>query len=121
MKTKSLVSQILGLTAALLLLGGLGAYWPSLVGAKAVAAPLAPQATVGDAITYQGYLTDENDVPLNGTFTMRFQIYNAKTGGTLLWDSGNISIVCERWAFRSAPGYHKRYFQWRRIVGGANG
>ena len=49
-------------------------------------------AIIGDAITYQGRLTDENGKELTGNFTMRFQIYNAASGGTLLWDSGNTSI-----------------------------
>ncbi len=93
MKPNGLVPQILVIAAGLLLLGVLGAYWPMLVGADSSGAPFAPAATIGDAITYQGYLTDENDVPLNGTFTMRFQIYNAQSGGVLLWDSGNIAIT----------------------------
>lgn len=93
MKTKSFVPQILAVTAALLLLGGLGAFWPALVGAESDDTPLAPLATIGDAITYQGYLTDENDAPLNGTFTMRFQIYSAQSGGALRWDSGNRSVA----------------------------
>ena len=93
MKTKSLLLQILTVAVAVLLLGGLGAYWPSLVGAEPVASPLTPLATIGDAITYQGYLTDEYDAPLSGTFTMRFQIYNAPAGGTLLWDSGSTSVT----------------------------
>jgi len=95
MKIKSLLPQIAVVAVALLLLGGLGAYWPALVGAES----LEPAATIGDGVTYQGYLTDPNDVPLTGTFTMRFQIYNAKTGGTLLWNSGNISIAVNRGLF----------------------
>jgi hypothetical protein len=93
MNPKRLLLQILTAAAALLLLGGLGAFWPALVGADSAESALAPLATIGDAITYQGYLTDENDVPLNGTFTMRFQIYNAQSGGALRWDSGNTNIV----------------------------
>lgn len=93
MKTKSVLPQIFAVAAALLLLGGLGAYWPALVGAESGDTPLSPLATMGDAITYQGYLTDEHDAPLSGTFTMRFRIYNAQVSGTLLWDSGNTSIV----------------------------
>ena len=89
MKSKSLLSQIIIVAAALLLLGGLGAYWPVIVGAQS---PDSAQATIGDAITYQGYLTDENDAPLNGTFTMRFVVFNDLIAGTALWDSGNISI-----------------------------
>jgi hypothetical protein len=93
MKTKTMLPQILMATAALLLLGGLGVYWPALVDADATDASLAPEATIGDAITYQGYLTDENGVQLNGTFTMRFRIFNAQVGGTLLWDSGNSNVT----------------------------
>ena len=104
MKSKNLLFQTIIIGAALLLLGGLGAYWPSLVGANSLGDALGPAATIGDAITYQGYLTDENDVPLNGTFTMRFQIYNAKTGGTLLWDSGNSSITVNDGLFETRLG-----------------
>ena len=93
MKPESSLYKIIMAAAGLLLLGGLGAYWPALVGADSEEPTLAPMGTIGDAITYQGYLTDENDVPLSGTFTMRFQIYNAQAGGTLLWDSGNTSIA----------------------------
>ncbi len=93
MKPNRLLFQILLVTAALLLLGSLGAYWPTLVGADATEPASAPAATIDDAITYQGYLTDENDVPLNGSFTMQFQIYNAQAGGDLLWDSGNLNIA----------------------------
>lgn len=93
MKSKSLLPQIFIAAAALLLLGGLGAYWPNLVNANTSLDPFTPpEATIADAVTYQGYLTDENDIPLNGSFSMRFQIYNAQAGGTLLWDSGNSSI-----------------------------
>ena len=93
MKAKSYLPQIVIVAVALLLLGGLGAYWPGWVEADSAEAVLAPAAVIGDAITYQGYLTDENDVPLNGAFTMRFRIFNAQAGGVLLWDSGNTNIT----------------------------
>ena len=93
MKPNRVLSQIFGVAVGLLLLGGLGAYWPNLVGAKSTEAPLAPEAIIGDGITFQGYLTDENDVPLNGAFIMSFEIYNAEVGGTLLWDSGDIAVA----------------------------
>ena len=93
MKTNKLLSQIFLTVVALLLLGGLGAYWPTIVGAESPQAPLDPLATIADAITYQGYLTDENEVPLNGTFTMRFLVFNDPIAGTIVWDSGNMSVV----------------------------
>ncbi len=104
MKAKSLLPQICVVAVALLLLGGLGAYWPSWVGADSGESNLPPLATIGDAITYQGYLTDKNDMPLNGTFTMRFQIYNAQAGGVLLWDSGNTNIAVNGGLFETRLG-----------------
>jgi len=92
MKPKTLFPQIVMAALGLLLLGGLGAYWPRWVGAGSAQAPSAPNATIGDAITYQGYLTDENDAPLNGTFTMRFVIFNDAIAGSTLWDSGNLTV-----------------------------
>lgn len=93
MKNRHALTQLFTVAAALLLLGGLGVYWPQLVGAGAPLSALAPEATIGDAITFQGYLTDENEAPLSGDFTMRFQIYSAKTGGSPLWDGGNTTIA----------------------------
>ena len=104
MKANSLLPQICVVAVALLLLGGLGAYWPSWVGADSGESNLPPLATIGDAITYQGYLTDENDMPLNGTFTMRFQIYNAQAGGVLLWDSSNTNIAVNGGLFEARLG-----------------
>lgn len=104
MKPKLLFPRIFAAAAALLLLGGLGAYWPTLAGADSSESILAPEATIGDAITFQGYLTDENDVPLSGNYTMRFQIYNAQSGGALLWDSGNINIVVNDGLFETRLG-----------------
>jgi len=104
MKSKHLLPQIIAVAIGLLLLGGLGAFWPTIVGANAPQDTAAPAATVGDAITYQGYLTDENDTPLNGTFTMRFQIYNAAAGGTLLWDSGSGNVAVNNGLFETRLG-----------------
>ena len=104
MKSKNILPQIVAVAIGLFLLGGLGAFWPTLVGANSPEAPDAPAATIGDAITYQGYLTDENDVPLNGSFTMRFQIYNAAVGGTLLWDSCCIIIPVKDGLFETRLG-----------------
>ncbi len=102
MKSKRLLPQISIIAAALLLLGGLGAYWPALVGADSPDSALSPLSTIGDAITYQGYLTDENDKPLNGTFTMRFVIFNDAVAGSTLWDSGDLSIDVDDGLFEAS-------------------
>jgi hypothetical protein len=49
-------------------------------------------ATVTESISYQGRLTDNNGVPLTGSYTMRFFLYDASIGGTALYDSGNLNI-----------------------------
>ncbi len=101
MKAKGLLPQLVVVAVFLLLLGGMGAYWPVFVGAQSPDALLAPSATIGDGITYQGFLTDEDNVPLNDTFTMRFEIYNAQTDGTLLWDSGDMDIAVQDGLFET--------------------
>ena len=49
-------------------------------------------AMVGDKINYQGRLTNPSGAPLDGTFPMRFQIYDDGAGGTMLWDSGVTNV-----------------------------
>jgi hypothetical protein len=45
-------------------------------------------------INYQGVLTDQNGNPINGVRAMQLKIYDAPTGGTLLYseDLGNVSV-----------------------------
>ncbi|MBN1867627.1 hypothetical protein JW916_10075 [Candidatus Sumerlaeota bacterium] len=52
----------------------------------------ATAATVDEAFTYQGRLTDPSGNPYNGTYEMRFFLVDAETGGTTLWDSGIRSV-----------------------------
>jgi len=99
MKAKSYLPQVLIATAALLILGGLGLYWPHWVGAASAESTIAPSATIGDAITYQGYLTDADGQPLTGTFTMRFELYNAPTDGALLWQGADIEVTVNEGLF----------------------
>ena len=56
---------------------------------------LPPSAPVAGKINYQGRLTNSNGTPQNGTFPMRFQVYNDPTSGSLLWDSGTINITVQ--------------------------
>ncbi len=101
MKTYKTPLRLFAVVVGVLLLAGLGATWPGLVGADAPESPTEPLATMGDAITYQGYLSDENDVPLNGTYAMRFRIYNAAVGGALLYNSGEMNVVVNDGLFQA--------------------
>jgi hypothetical protein len=49
-------------------------------------------ATVTESISYQGRLTDNNGAPLTGSYTMRFFLYEAPSGGTAIYDSGNLNV-----------------------------
>jgi len=44
-------------------------------------------------ISYQGKVTDTGGTPVaDGSYTMRFRIYDAVSGGNLEWDSGAMSV-----------------------------
>lgn len=89
MQQKNLFPQILAIAGALILLGALGAYWPRLISAE----NRAPNTTLNSNISYQGYLTNATNTALNGTYPMRFVLYNAPSGGTLRWDSGTFNVT----------------------------
>jgi hypothetical protein len=57
-------------------------------------------ADIPHMISYQGRVTDDAGVPVaDGTYDMRFRIYDAETGGTLEWDSGTRSVDVEGGVF----------------------
>jgi hypothetical protein len=47
---------------------------------------------VTQAFTYQGFLRQGGAPLTNPSQQMRFRVYDAATGGALLWDSGNLSV-----------------------------
>ena len=87
MQTKPLLIIVIS-AALLLLLAGVAGAIPQRLAQE----PGAIEATVSSGISYQGRLTDDGGTPLNGTFTLRFIVYNAAAGGSALWDSGNLAI-----------------------------
>jgi hypothetical protein len=54
---------------------------------------------VTSGISYQGQLTNPGGGPLNGTYAMRFIIYDAPAGGSAVWDSGTMNIAVENSLF----------------------
>lgn len=51
-------------------------------------------AEIPQYISYQGKITDASGTPVpDGSYTMRFRIYNDATGGSLLWDSGSQTVT----------------------------
>jgi hypothetical protein len=82
MKTRTMWMTI-AVVAALLLVAG---------GAGALAGRAEPEAIVADKINYQGWLTDAGGTPLDGTFPMRFQLYDDPAAGAMYWDSGILNV-----------------------------
>ncbi|MDH5768318.1 MAG: hypothetical protein OEZ31_05105, partial [Nitrospirota bacterium] len=60
-------------------------------------------AEVPCKINYQGRLIKDN-VPVDGTKTMVFSIYDSAVGPTLLWTSGNVSVEVHNGLFRYVIG-----------------
>lgn len=73
---------------------------PALVLLLSMSLGIFSQAGVPQLISFQGFLKDNLGNPLDGTFSIQFSIYNAQTGGSLIWsearsvnvDSGAFSI-----------------------------
>ncbi len=109
MKTRTVWIVVVAVTALVLMVGGAGA----------LAGESAPEATVAGKINYQGRLTDPGGAPLTGTFPMRFQIYDASSGGTLLWDSNVINVDVEHGLFNVKLAVDPFYFNgqalWLRL------
>lgn len=56
-------------------------------------------SAVAGKINYQGRLTDPGGTPLDGTFPMRFRVYDDPGAGTMLWDSGAMSVNVDNGLF----------------------
>jgi len=56
-------------------------------------------AEVPCKVNYQGRLIKDN-VPVDGTKTMSFSIYNSAVGGTLRWTSGDVNVEVHNGLFR---------------------
>jgi len=76
-----------------------------LTGALLLVVLQSVEAEIPQVISYQGHVTDSGGTPVaDGTYTMRFRIYDAATGGTLDWDSGNRSITVSDGVFNVLLG-----------------
>jgi hypothetical protein len=115
MKMKTMTMIVMGITIALLLVGAAGA-----IAQRPPANPAEVEAPVASGISYQGRLTDPGGTPLNGTYTMRFVVYNASVAGSALWDSGNLNIAVENGLFNVKLGVSQAAFNgqalWLSII-----
>lgn len=115
MKMKTMTMIVMGITIALLLVGAAGA-----ITQRPLQNLAAVEAPVASGISYQGRLTDSGGTPLNGTYTMRFVVYNASVAGSALWDSGNLNIAVENGLFKVKLGVSQTDFNgqalWLSII-----
>jgi len=61
-------------------------------------------AAVPHLINYQGRLTDTSGVPLNGSYSITFRIYDAETAGNLLWEEAQSGVVIQKGIFNVLLG-----------------
>lgn len=74
---------------------GLAGALPSYSQTEDDAEPQTVTGTVGETIGYQGRLTDDEGRPLDGTYEMRFFLYDAAAGGSSQYDSGPMNVAVD--------------------------
>lgn len=89
-RTTTMIVIVTVAAVALGIAGVMPAFSQATVDAANV--PAASLSTVAESITYQGRLTGSSGSPLTGNYTMQFILYNAATGGTALFNSGQQTV-----------------------------
>ncbi len=79
--------------------------WLMFAAAIAAIAAGTALAEIPRVMGYQGRVTDNGGNPVaDGSYNMRFRIYTAQSGGTLLWDSGTHSTTTSGGVFNVMLG-----------------
>jgi hypothetical protein len=71
---------------------------PALV-LPALVLPAVAQATVPQAVSFQGYLRNDDGTPLEGTVDLTFKIYAAANGGAPLWTENHGAVAISEGVF----------------------
>ncbi len=77
------------------------------------AVSLASSETV--TIRYQGTLDGADDLPVTGSLSMQFRLYNSRTGGTELWASGPLQVEVDAGLFSVSLPVTRGVFDGRRV------
>lgn len=78
--------------------------WMSFIVLLAIGNNMEVQSAVPHLFNYQGKLTDHNGQPVTGTVSVIFAIYDAATGGTLLWNETHGSVTVTNGLFNVILG-----------------
>lgn len=89
---------IVGILATAALAAGLATVLPAH--SQSAASPQVVTGAVGETISYQGQLTDDEGAPLNGTYTMVFRLYPTSSGGAPIYESGPLNVNVDEGLFR---------------------
>ncbi len=54
---------------------------------------------VPEKISYQGLLTASSGAPVNGTFNLKFELFNVPSGGTALWTETDTNVAVSHGTF----------------------
>jgi hypothetical protein len=86
MRRKPILISLLVLTGFISLILVMG-------GTRLLAEATAVNAGAPALISYQGFVTDSSDEPLaDGSYTMKFALYTAESGGTKIWEETQNSV-----------------------------
>jgi len=78
-------------------------------------AGIATAATVTQSISYQGRLTDQYGNPENGDRAFTFLLWDAESGGNLLYDTPSQTVHCDNGLFSSSIPFPASYFDGRAL------
>ncbi|MCH8328473.1 MAG: hypothetical protein IID15_08145, partial [Candidatus Marinimicrobia bacterium] len=56
-------------------------------------------AQIPQLITYQGYLTDSDELPVEGAQVLTFTLYDAEVGGSVVWTETHLSVPVAKGLF----------------------
>jgi hypothetical protein len=105
------LSMILSAIIVLLLAAGVA----GAVAERETQAPTAVEVAVSSGISYQGRVTTAGGAPLNGTYPMRFIVYDQEAAGSALWDSGTINVPVADGLFNVKLGVDHADFNGRAL------
>lgn len=61
-------------------------------------------AQIPSTMNYQGFLTDNNEVPIDGSRNLKFEIYSVLIGGSVLWSESHFGVAISGGSFSVVLG-----------------